>query len=136
MSGQGGLFGKEMIREMADGVDRPVIMPMSNPTVCTEVLPVDALDWTGGRALVATGSPFDDVILDGSRHLIGQANNVFVFPGVGLGAVVSRARQITVGMFLAAARSLAGAVTDDRLYNSIAIILGNGQQNQIHIEFV
>ena len=112
LSGQGGLFGKEMIREMADGVDRPVIMPMSNPTVCTEVLPVDALDWTGGRALVATGSPFEPVEFNGRSRNIGQANNMYIFPALGLGTLAVRAHRVTDGMFLAAAEALAGCVDE------------------------
>jgi malate dehydrogenase (oxaloacetate-decarboxylating) len=110
LSGQGGLFGKEIVREMADAVDRPLIMPMSNPTVCTEVLPADALDWTGGRAIVATGSPFGPVEYQGRTRQIGQANNMYIFPAMGLGALAVRARRITDGMFLAAASALAGCV--------------------------
>ena len=110
LSGRGGLFGKEMIRDMADAVDRPVIMPMSNPTVCTEVLPADALDWTGGRAIVATGSPFGPVDYQGETRQVGQANNMYIFPAMGLGTLAANARRISDGMFLAAASALAGCV--------------------------
>jgi malic enzyme len=110
LSGQGGLFGKGIVRDMADAVERPLIMPMSNPTVCTEVLPADALDWTGGRAIVATGSPFEPVEYQGRTRQIGQANNMYIFPAMGLGALAVRARRVTDGMFLAAASALADCV--------------------------
>ncbi len=115
VSGQPGTFTQPMIKAMAAAHQRPIIMPLSNPTDFSEATPTNILNWSQGRALISTGSPFDDVVHDGTRHEIGQANNVFVFPGVGLGAVVSQARQITSGMFLAASQALAGAVDDDRL---------------------
>ncbi|NNL97352.1 MAG: NAD-dependent malic enzyme, partial [Acidimicrobiia bacterium] len=110
LSGQAGLFGKEMIRDVADAVERPLIMPMSNPTNCTEVLPADALDWTEGRAIIATGSPFEPVVRDGRIHQIGQANNMYIFPAMGLGTLAVQASRVTDGMFLAAAETLADAV--------------------------
>jgi malic enzyme len=115
VTGKPGTFTEAMIRSMSTNHDRPIVMPMSNPTNNTEAKPTDIIGWSDGRALVATGSPFDPVTHNGEVHRIGQANNVFVFPGMGLGAIVGRASTITVGMFLAAARALADFVTDDTM---------------------
>jgi malate dehydrogenase (oxaloacetate-decarboxylating) len=114
-SGQPGVFDEAVIRAAAARVDRPVVLPLSNPTSKSEAVPADVLEWTGGRALVATGSPFDPVACGGRQTRIGQANNAFVFPGVGLGALVGRARMVTDSMFLAAAEALAREVTADDL---------------------
>ena len=91
---------------MAKHVARPVIFPLSNPTSKSEALPTDVIAWTEGRAFVATGSPFDDVVYDGRRIRVGQCNNAYIFPGVGLGVIASNARRVTDGMFVAAARAL------------------------------
>ena len=114
-SGRAGIFTQAAIRELAARTDRPVVLVLSNPTASSEAVPADVLAWSGGRALVATGSPFPPVEVEGRRHLIAQANNVFVFPGVGLGALVAHARELTDGMFLAAASTLAEMVTPERL---------------------
>ncbi len=114
-SGTAGAFTETAIREMAARTAVPVVLPLSNPTANSEATPADVLRWSGGRALVATGSPFGPVRAGSVTHLIGQANNVFIFPGVGLAAIASRATEITDRMFLVAATTLADMVPAERL---------------------
>jgi malate dehydrogenase (oxaloacetate-decarboxylating) len=109
-SGRPGAFTEDIVRDMAAHADRPVIMPMSNPTQLAEGRPADLLDWTDGRALVACGSPFPPVDFRGTRYMIGQANNALVFPGLGLGAIAASAAAITDGMLSAAAHTVASLV--------------------------
>jgi malate dehydrogenase (oxaloacetate-decarboxylating) len=106
-STQHGAFTKQVVQDMAAHVDRPVILPMSNPTTLAEAAPADLIAWTGGRALIAAGSPFDPVTYQGVTYQIGQANNALIFPGLGLGALVSRATRITDHMITSAARAVA-----------------------------
>jgi malic enzyme len=125
VSGVPGVFTEAVIRRMSLHSERPIIMPLSNPTSHAEVTPASAIEWTDGKAIVATGSPFPDVHYGGKRHLIGQANNVFVFPGMGLGVLTVCARKVSDKMFLAASRALASAVSSElveagQLYPSIS----------------
>jgi len=109
-STQHGAFTEDVIRTMAGGVERPIILPLSNPTRLAEAVPADLVAWTDGRALIATGSPFPPVTYNKVAYVIGQANNALVFPGLGLGGIVARATKITNAMLLAAAHAVAEQV--------------------------
>ncbi|AFZ66387.1 NAD-dependent malic enzyme [Deinococcus peraridilitoris] len=121
LSGVGGLFTQPIVQAVAHNAGRPIVFPLSNPTSNVEALPDDVVRWTEGRAIVATGSPFADVVHDGVTYPVGQGNNAFIFPGLGFGAVISRAREITDGMVLEAARTLAEHTSTDtgRVYPPI-----------------
>jgi malate dehydrogenase (oxaloacetate-decarboxylating) len=107
VSAQPGAFTEEVVREMARHTPHPVIFPLSNPTSQSEAAPADLLRWTGGRALVGTGSPFPPVEIDGKSIRIAQVNNSYIFPGLALSILVSRATRVTGGMIMAAAKALA-----------------------------
>jgi malate dehydrogenase (oxaloacetate-decarboxylating) len=102
-----GAFSESIVREMARKCERPIILPLSNPTSKSEAVPEDLLRWTDGRALIATGSPFADVQYQGHKVRISQCNNVYIFPAMGLAVSATRARRVTDGVFLAAAHALA-----------------------------
>jgi malate dehydrogenase (oxaloacetate-decarboxylating) len=105
-----GAFTEPIVRDMAAHCDRPVILPMSNPTSLSEAAPADLIQWTEGQVLVATGSPFPPVDYRGVRYTIGQANNALIFPGLGLGVIAARATQVTDNMLAAAAHAVSELV--------------------------
>lgn len=115
ISGTPGLFDEEVVRAMAKATDRPMIFPLSNPTSQSECTAEEALVWSEGRAIVATGSPFAPVDFKGKRFRIGQCNNAYIFPGVGLGITVGQVRRVTNGMFYAAAKTMAHTVSSKDL---------------------
>jgi len=119
VTGVFGLFTEDVVRAMADADDSPIIFPLSNPTSRAEATAADVLAWTDGRALVATGSPFDPVEIGGVTHTIAQSNNAYIFPGIGLGVRASGATRVSDEMFMAAAHALAASVDARRPGDSI-----------------
>lgn len=115
VSGQARTFTEDVLTTMADQCERPVVFALSNPTAKSECTAEQAYQWTGGRAIFASGSPFDPVRVNGKVYVPGQGNNMFIFPGVGLGAVACGARKVTDSMFFVAAKTLAHMVTDSEL---------------------
>src|SRR5580704_10722971 len=109
-SGMASAFTEAIVRDMARHTERPIIFPLSSPASLSEATPADLIAWTEGRALIVTGSPFTPVTHRGITHVIGQANNAMLYPGLGLGTIVSRARLISVGMLAAAANALSSLV--------------------------
>ena len=120
-----GAFSEQIVREMVKGTPRPIIMPLSNPTSLCEAIPSDLITWSDGRALIATGSPFPPVLYQGVSYTIGQANNSTIFPGLGLGTIVTRARLISDSMFAAAARAIVEMVDVSQLGASILPPISN-----------
>jgi len=107
LTGVAGLFSEPLVRRMARNAERPIIFPLSNPTSNCEAIPADLITWTDGKAIVATGSPFDDVEYEGERYPVGQGNNAFVFPGIGFAAILGRCSRISNRMIVEAALALA-----------------------------
>ncbi len=128
-----GAFTEAIVREMAKGTPRPIILPLSNPTALAEAVPVDLIRWTGGKALIATGSPFEPTIYDAATYTIAQANNAMLFPGLGLGTIVTRARLISDGMFTAAACTIADMVDASQLGASILPAVANVREVSVHV---
>ncbi len=127
LSGQRGAFDRDVVEAVDANTPYPIIFPLSNPTANSEAVPEEVIAWTAGRAIVATGSPFDDVTFGGDHFHIGQGNNAFVFPGIGLGTLLSGARRISDGMLTAAAVALAdytdaGRVAQGGMYPRIGLL--------------
>ena len=118
-SGQPGCFTREIVQAMTVNTERPVILPLSNPTDQAEATPQDIYKWTAGKALVATGSPFPAVKLNGKEIRVGQCNNVFIFPGVGLGTLASGASEVLPSFFTAGAKAVAEHVSQEDLNGGI-----------------
>jgi len=114
-SGQSGAFSEEIVKEMARHIDRPLIMPFSNPTSLSEAHPKSLYQWTEGKCLVASGSPFDPVVHDGKEFHVGQGNNVFIFPGLGLAATVGKIPTISDAQISAASFALSQCVSQEEL---------------------
>eukprot|EP00761_Pharyngomonas_kirbyi_P014552 gb/GECH01014582.1/.p1 GENE.gb/GECH01014582.1/~~gb/GECH01014582.1/.p1 ORF type:complete len:552 (+),score=112.13 gb/GECH01014582.1/:1-1656(+) len=117
VSGIGRMFTRDIIESMAEFNERPIIFALSNPTDHAECTAEEAVQYTNGRVLFASGSPFDPVTFNGHKHIIGQGNNCYIFPGVGLGVLASQAKHITDDVFLAAAKELAELVDEEDLYH-------------------
>jgi malate dehydrogenase (oxaloacetate-decarboxylating) len=115
VTGMSGAFTKEVIDQMGQNSEMPLIMPLSNPTAKAECTPELALTTLNGKCLVATGSPFNPVSINGKQRIISQCNNLYVFPGIGLGALVSGSSRVTDGMFMAASQALSDVVTKEEL---------------------
>ncbi|MBI4243444.1 MAG: NAD-dependent malic enzyme [Planctomycetes bacterium] len=114
-TGQPNLFSKEIIQEMAKSCERPLIMPLSNPTSCCEAIPTNVIEFTKGRALIATGSPFPPTTYNGKLFRISQCNNVYIFPGIGLGVISSKAKRVTNNMFINTSLALSSMLDKDDL---------------------
>jgi malate dehydrogenase (oxaloacetate-decarboxylating) len=130
VSAQAGAFTEEIVREMARHTPRPVIFPLSNPTSVAEAKPVDLLRWTDGHTLVGTGSPFAPVEVNGKLVRIAQINNSYIFPGLALGILVSRARRVTDGMIMSAAKKLA-SLSPARQDKSAALLPPIGDSRKV-----
>ena len=127
LSGQRGAFGREVVETVSSNTPSPVVFALSNPTDYSEAVPADVFEWSRGRAIVATGSPFPAVEYDGVKHEIGQGNNAFVFPGLGLGTLLAGAQSVTSGMLIAAAHALAdytdpGSISAGSVYPRISAL--------------
>ena len=118
VAGKAGMFTEDAVRAMTENAERPIIFPLSNPTSKCEATPSDLLQWTDGKALIGTGSPFDPVKVGDREICIDQTNNSYIFPGLALGIVASKSRRVTDAMFMTAARTLAGLSPVERDRNA------------------
>jgi malate dehydrogenase (oxaloacetate-decarboxylating) len=114
-----GAFTQKVVEAMTASCERPMIFPLSNPTSRMEAMPADLLEWSDGKALVTTGTPVAPVEYDGTTYTIGQANNVLVFPGIGLGIIVARATRLTPGMLQAAAKAVVQQASPTNIGDSL-----------------
>lgn len=138
LSGAGRTFTEDVVRSMAANTERPIIFPLSNPTDHAECTAEEAFTWTDGRAIVASGSPFDPVQYNGKTYYPSQGNNMYIYPGIGLGVVCCRAKKVTNAMFYAAAKKLASIVPEEdvqagRVYPDIAKIREVSKQIAIEV---
>jgi malate dehydrogenase (oxaloacetate-decarboxylating)(NADP+) len=115
VSGRPQSFTEAMVRRMAEINERPIVFALSNPTSKAECTAEQAYEWTDGRGIFASGSPFDAVTHQGKRHVPTQGNNAYIFPGLGLGAVISRTKHVTDEMFYMAAKAAADMTTEEEL---------------------
>jgi len=115
LSGQGGAFSEELVKEMSKHVEKPIIFPLSNPTNKSECTATEAYTWTDGKCIFASGSPFDEVKYKDKIYIPGQGNNMYIFPGLGMGSVISKSKKVTDGMILESAKTLASSVTKEEL---------------------
>ena len=130
---QPGAFTEEVVREMAAHADRPIIFALSNPTSLSEAIPADLIAWSDGRALIATGSPFLPVTFGAVTYAVGQANNAFVFPGLGLGAIAAKARVVSDGMLIAAADTVAQFVDASRAGAPVMPTVDQVRELSVHV---
>ncbi|CAM4330024.1 NAD-dependent malic enzyme [Acinetobacter pragensis] len=128
VSGQPGLFTKDVIETLAENCEYPIVMPLSNPTSRVEAVPADIIEWTKGKALIATGSPFAPVIYQDRIYNISQCNNSYIFPGIGLGVIASGAHRVTDSMLMASSNALADC--SPKLQNPEADLLPDLSQIQ------
>jgi len=114
-TGKGGLFDEEVVTKMAAGCERPAIFSLSNPTANSECTAEEAYVWTQGKAIFAAGSPMPEVVLEGKRLIPSQCNNMYIFPGVGLGASLAGSKRVTDRMFIKAAEAVSACLSEQEL---------------------